>query len=101
MLAFLKERGGRVSDLRQLYQPWPQKLENIRLPAGTNAAHVLESAPVQDSIKAAEKAMGSAGRVLVRKSGTEPLIRVMVEAESEADMLKHLNGISESVRAAV
>jgi phosphoglucosamine mutase len=101
MLAFLKERGSKVSDLRKLYTPWPQKMENIRLPAGTDAAKVLESEAVQGSIKTAEHAMGTSGRVLVRKSGTEPLIRVMVEAESEATMLKHLGAISDTVRAAV
>lgn len=101
MLAFLKERGGNLSDLRKLYQTWPQKMENIRLPSGTNAAEVLESEAVQGSIKSAEHAMGAAGRVLVRKSGTEPLIRVMVEAESESAMLQHLEAISETVRKAV
>ncbi len=101
MLAFLKERDAKVSDLRKLYTPWPQKMENIRLPSGTDAAKVLESEAVQGSIKTAEHAMGAAGRVLVRKSGTEPLIRVMVEAESEAAMLKHLGAISDTVRAAV
>ncbi|PZP38613.1 MAG: phosphoglucosamine mutase [Pseudomonas fluorescens] len=101
MMAFLKERGGNASELRKLYTPWPQKMENIRLPAGTDAAKVLESTSVQDSIKSAESTMGASGRVLVRKSGTEPLIRVMVEAESEEVMLSNLTTITETVKASV
>lgn len=101
MMAFLKERGGQASELRMLYKPWPQKMENVRLPAGSNAGKVLESKGVQDSISAAEKAMGATGRVLVRKSGTEPLIRVMVEAEEEAVMLRELAVIRAAVESEV
>lgn len=101
MMAFLMERGGNASELRTLYAPWPQKMENVRLPAGTDAGKVLESKPVQESIKAAETSMGEAGRVLVRKSGTEPLIRVMVEAEDEAVMKRELATIRAAVEAAV
>jgi phosphoglucosamine mutase len=101
MLAFLKEKGIAASELRGLYEAWPQKLENVRLPAGTDAGKVLESEAVQKAIKTAEKAMGASGRVLVRKSGTEPLIRVMVEAEEEKVMKANLAAIKASVEAAV
>ena len=101
MMAFLKERGGQASELRMLYKPWPQKMENVRLPAGANAGAVLESKSVQASIEASEKALGASGRVLVRKSGTEPLIRVMVEAEDEAVMLRELAAIRGAVEAEV
>ncbi|RYG60154.1 MAG: phosphoglucosamine mutase, partial [Alphaproteobacteria bacterium] len=101
MMAFLKERGGNASELRKLYKPWPQKMENVRLPAGTDAGKVLDSKGVQDSIKAAENTLGAEGRVLVRKSGTEPLIRVMVEAEDETAMLRELAAIRGAVEAEV
>lgn len=101
LLAFLKERGGYASELRKLYTPWPQKMENVRLPVGANAGKVLDSSAVQDSIKAAESAMGEAGRVLVRKSGTEPLIRVMVEAQDQEVMQRELANIRSVVEAAV
>jgi phosphoglucosamine mutase len=80
VLSFLQEQGKPASSLSNLFTKWPQVLENIKLPAGTNAAAVLESAPVQAAIAAANSALGANGRTLVRKSGTEPLIRVMVEA---------------------
>jgi phosphoglucosamine mutase len=101
MMAFLKERGGDASELRKLYTPWPQKMENVRLPAGTDAGKILDSAAVQDSIKNAEAQMGDQGRVLVRKSGTEPLIRVMVEAKDEAAMLRELGAIKAAVKAVI
>ncbi|MCP5404737.1 MAG: phosphoglucosamine mutase [Pseudomonadaceae bacterium] len=101
VLSFLREKDLKASHLANLYKPWPQQLENIRLPDGSDAAAVLESAPVQGRIEAAEATLGEAGRVLVRKSGTEPLIRVMVEAEDAALMQRELGGIAEVVRAAV
>lgn len=101
VLAFLKGQNQKASSLSALYQPWPQTLENIRLPDGSDAKIVLESDKVQSAISAAEKALGKKGRVLVRKSGTEPLIRVMVEAEAEADVVREVAAIGGAVRAAV
>lgn len=101
VLAYLRDVGKPASSLKSLYQAWPLKLENVRLPAGSNAGAVLVSDAVQDVIQAAERELGERGRVLVRKSGTEPVIRVMVEAEDEALMLSQLGRISESVRSAV
>lgn len=98
MLAFLKERDIAASELPRLYKPWPQKTENVRLPSGSDAGKVLDSKAVQAAIKAAEKTLGSRGRVLVRKSGTEPLIRVMVEAEDKALMLSELEGLVAAVK---
>ncbi|NBV54779.1 MAG: phosphoglucosamine mutase, partial [Proteobacteria bacterium] len=100
ILAYLRENNAKASSLRQLYQPWAQKLHNIRLPAGTNAAKILEGAKLQKAISASEKALGKTGRVLIRKSGTEPLIRIMVEAEKEAQMQAHLKLLVEEVTAA-
>ncbi|MFZ2586517.1 MAG: phosphoglucosamine mutase [Alphaproteobacteria bacterium] len=101
LLAFLQESKAKTSDVTRLYTPWPQKLENIKLGEGVDAGAVLASEGVQASIKAAEAALGKAGRVLVRKSGTEPLIRVMVEAESEQAMQAAVDGICAAVREAV
>ena len=57
---------------------YPQVLKNVRLTAGFNA---LTDEKVKKAIAEAEKTLGDKGRVLLRNSGTEPLVRVMVEGE--------------------
>ncbi len=59
---------------------YPQKLQNVRVVDRDRRLNWHDCAPVRNAIDAAERAMGSEGRVLVRPSGTEPVIRVMVEA---------------------
>jgi phosphoglucosamine mutase len=61
---------------------YPQVLLNIRVQDRTGLDGCQ---PVWDSVSAAERELGDDGRVLVRASGTEPLVRVMVEAASESD----------------
>ena len=101
VLAFLQEQKKPASSLAKLFTSWPQKLENIKLPIGTDAGSVLASMGVKAAIANAEAALGANGRVLVRKSGTEPLIRVMVEARDKPLMEAELARISAAVRAAV
>ncbi len=100
VLAYLADTGKKPSALRALFTPWPQALENIRLAPGAKAADILAKAPVIAALAAAEKALGQDGRVLVRKSGTEPLIRVMVEARTEEAMRAHLEALVRVIRAA-
>ena len=77
VLAVLVQNGGRASTVTRLFEPLPQILKNIRF----NGGAPLEDARVCKAIAQAENALGSSGRLLVRKSGTEPLIRVMGEGE--------------------
>ncbi|MBM0742249.1 phosphoglucosamine mutase [Phormidium sp. CLA17] len=67
----------------QSFQTFPQKLKNVRVEDRAQRVNWKECEPLMQAIAAAELAMGDQGRVLVRASGTEPLIRVMVEAASE------------------
>ncbi|MFQ4138858.1 phosphoglucosamine mutase [Nodosilinea sp. PGN35] len=62
------------------FQTYPQKLQNVAVVDRDRRLNWQDCAPVGQAVEAAERAMGSAGRVLVRPSGTEPVIRVMVEA---------------------
>ena len=80
MLALLKRSDKPASELFNAFQPDPQKLENLR---GMNP-EILKRDAVQADLAKLTKDLGDAGRVLVRPSGTEALIRVMVEADDEA-----------------
>lgn len=72
----------------QSFEPYPQRLKNVRVESREKRRQWADCQPVQDAIAQAEAAMGEQGRVLVRASGTEPVIRVMVEA-ADADVVEH------------
>ncbi len=72
----------------QSFQPYPQKLVNVTVPDRHRRTHWQECEPMRDAVARAEAAMAGQGRVLVRASGTEPLLRVMVEA-AEAEHVDH------------
>jgi len=86
----------KVSEICHLYEPLPQHLENVRF----NGGAPLEDANVIKAIAAGEAALGKTGRVLIRKSGTEPLIRVMAEAEDKAQMHQVIDDIVAAVKQA-
>jgi phosphoglucosamine mutase len=79
VLAVLAQEDKPASEAAHLYNPLPQILENVRFKKGSP----LDDARVKSSIEDANARLGTSGRILVRKSGTEPLIRVMAEGEDE------------------
>lgn len=90
-LQFLAEMvltGRKASELMQNFEPVPQKLVNVRFAAGQLP---LDDASVQAAIATAETELQGSGRLLIRKSGTEPLIRVMAECE-DSDLLEKVVG---------
>jgi phosphoglucosamine mutase len=95
VLAVVVESGKRVSEVCSLFEPVPQVLQNVKVPGATAAAE-----KVQDAIKAAEKRLGNRGRVLVRPSGTEPIVRVMAEGDEEDVVKKVVADICDSLKAA-
>ena len=100
-LQFLAEmvRTGRpASDLTRSFATVPQMLKNVRFSAG---ARPLEVASVQEVIRASEQRIAGLGRILIRKSGTEPLIRVMAECEDEGLLAAVVDEIVGAVEAAV
>lgn len=100
-LQFLAEmmRGGRkASDLAQQFERCPQLLKNVRYSAG---ADPLAADSVKSAIAAAEGQLKDNGRLLIRKSGTEPLIRVMAESTDNAILEKVVDSVVEAVEAAV
>ena len=72
-------------------------LKNVRY---ANGARPLDAAPVKAAIAAAEGRLGTSGRLLIRKSGTEPLIRVMAECEDAGLLAEVVDGIVAAVAAA-
>jgi phosphoglucosamine mutase len=80
VLAVLVESGERASQACQVFTPLPQVLKSVRF-AG---ASPLEDAGVQRAVAQAEQELAASGRLLIRKSGTEPVIRVMAEGEDAA-----------------
>jgi len=97
-LAVLVQAGRPASEALRLFQPLPQYLKNVRYKAG--AALPLDQASVKAAIKAGEAELTGKGRLLIRKSGTEPLIRVMAEGEDEALVLRVVGEICKAVEAA-
>ncbi|UMA66527.1 phosphoglucosamine mutase [Roseivivax marinus] len=95
-LAEMVRTGSPASALASNFEPVPQLLKNVRYTPG-NAP--LETAAVQQTIRDAEGRMGSKGRVLIRRSGTEPLIRVMAECEDEGLLHEVVDGIVAEVEA--
>ena len=96
-LAAMVETGNRASQLAHVFDRVPQKLINLRYTAGKTP---LESDAVQATIAAGEKRLAGLGRLLIRKSGTEPLIRVMGEATDTALLDSVLSEIVTAVQAA-
>ena len=74
---------------------YPQLLQNVRV---TDKKTALENEAVQNAIKAAAEALGSDGRILVRESGTEPLIRVMLEGKDFKQINEYAIAISEKIK---
>lgn len=77
VLAVIVEQGKKTSEVCKMFEPFPQKLSNIRF-IGKDP---LQRNEVRDVVKMWEEKLGNNGRILLRKSGTEPLIRIMAEAE--------------------
>ena len=92
-LAVFVETGKPVSETRRLFTPFPQVLRNVTV----NGGQPLEDAMVRQAVDEGRARLGSAGRVVVRASGTEPLIRVMAEGEDD----KLVDEIVEDIISAV
>ncbi|WP_338662103.1 phosphoglucosamine mutase [Pararoseomonas sp. SCSIO 73927] len=96
VLAVLVEEGKPASEMLRRFGPLPQKLVNVRHAGGSP----LADPRVEEAIASAEAELGARGRVLIRPSGTEPLIRVMVEAEEEALVESLTERLAGVIRAA-
>ena len=96
-LAAMVETGKRASDLAVSFERVPQLLKNVRY---TEGSAPLDAASVQELILEVESALDGKGRLLIRKSGTEPLIRVMAECEDEALLTQSVDDLANAISAA-
>ena len=97
-LSLAARRGVPVAALAASMRRYPQAMSNV--PGADRGA--LDASPrVREAIEAAERELGERGRVVVRASGTEPLVRVMVEAEEEETATRHAEAIAAAVRAEI
>jgi len=97
VLAALVESKKPASELLRQFEPLPQLLKNVRFNGG---AEPLEADIVRKRIAAAEAELEGRGRLVIRKSGTEPLIRVMAEGDDPALVERVVDDICEAVRTA-
>ncbi|NOR68486.1 MAG: phosphoglucosamine mutase [Methylomarinum sp.] len=98
VLAEIQQTGKSLYELKSGMQKYPQILKNVRVNKKVNLDEV-ES--VQKAVQTVEKKMGAKGRVLLRASGTEPLIRVMVEGENYDDVVKYADQLVDDVKKAI
>jgi phosphoglucosamine mutase len=97
-LAEMVRSGKPASQLLHCFDPVPQRLKNVRFAAGQQP---LETAQVKAAIAQAEADLAGKGRLLIRKSGTEPLVRVMAEHEDAALLERTVDGVVAAVTQAV
>ena len=93
-----EQSGRRASEVLHVFDPVPQLLKNVRFSAGQAP---LELDSVKLAIREAEAQLSGNGRLLIRKSGTEPLIRVMAESEDEALLNASVEHVVSTVESAV
>ena len=96
ILASLVRSGKKASELMHLFDPVPQLLKNVRYDGGAP----LENGAVKAAIAEAEAELAGTGRLVIRPSGTEPVIRVMAEGDDEAQVERIVDHICDAVRAA-
>jgi phosphoglucosamine mutase len=96
VLAVVAGEGVRVSDACRCFEPTPQILKNVRAPGGAP----LEQAAVKAAVAEAEARLGKDGRIVIRKSGTEPLIRVMAEGEDAKLIARAVDDICAAIERA-
>ncbi len=96
VMEVILERKQTLSKLAEPVQIYPQLLKNIRVKSKPEARNDVD---VQAAVKAVEEALGDDGRILVRESGTEPVLRVMVEAQSPEVCEKYVNQVIDVIKS--
>ncbi len=98
VLAVMKRTGRSLAELAAGMPQFPQVMVNVKV---RERIDPRQSPTIQEHVRRVEQALGSTGRVVLRASGTEPLIRVMVEGQDEQVVSRHANELAETVRQSV
>ena len=98
VMAEMHDSGKSLHELKSGMQKYPQILINIKTPKKVD---INTDAGIQKAVRAIEEKLGDAGRVLLRASGTEPLIRVMVEGEQADLVKKYAQQLAEDVKKSI
>lgn len=97
LCGLLARSGKAFSEFTDLITPYPQTMVNVRVtPEGKEQVEICE--PLNAAIAAAEQELNGTGRIIVRKSGTEPLVRVMTEGENEAQIVRIADDLAAVVK---
>ena len=96
VVSAMRTTGKSLAEMAGVMQLYPQRLINVRV---DEKVDLSTQAEIQSAVESAEEAMGERGRVLLRPSGTEPLIRVMVEADDAAMANDHAQAIAKVVES--
>ena len=96
VMGVMMDKKVNLSTLASEVKIYPQLLKNVRV---ADKKAVKDNEAVQSAVEAVSKELGEDGRILVRESGTEPVIRVMVEAETDELCAKHVNAVIDVIKA--
>ena len=96
MMEVMMAKKKKMSELAEPLKIYPQVLENIRV---TDKKAAQQDSDVQTAVKAVAQELGESGRILVRESGTEPLVRVMVEAADEDICRRYVDSVINVIRS--
>jgi phosphoglucosamine mutase len=95
VLAIMKQKERPIDELARVMEPLPQVLYNVEVKEKKN---LTEFAEIEKRIREIEKSLGNSGRILIRYSGTEPLLRIMVEGEDETKLHRFAQDLVELVK---
>jgi Phosphomannomutase len=96
LLTSLRETGRPLSEVAHVFEPVPQLLKNVRF----TKTDPLEKPEIQEKLKKVEADLEGRGRLVVRKSGTEPLIRVMAEGDDAHEITSIVDQLCADIAAA-
>jgi len=95
VLAIMQKKGKTLAELAQVMAQFPQTQRNIRVQAKKDFSQIPQ---IQRMIKECQRELGERGRIVIRYSGTEPLLRIMIEGENEEQLTRMADAMAETVQ---